>query len=136
MADDDWDSIVKDASPECYGQSAEASQDDVPHRNPHDQLPVPPMAPRKAIDGLLNVHVFGLANCLKRPIIVFDEMPLSGQEARMEFGGIFLPLLVAPEDCARYYNTPPPPARLRAPTLVTLISYYPGIRSIRRPVCE
>ena len=98
LTDDEWDDIVKDASPEFYGHHAEAPANSDHHVNLLDPLAE---KPSQAIAGLLNMHVFGLANCLKRPIIVLDEIPLDGQKTRTEFGGIFLPLLVEPKDCAR-----------------------------------
>ncbi|XP_062386813.1 deubiquitinating protein VCPIP1 [Sardina pilchardus] len=47
--------------------------------------------------GLRNVHVFGLANVLRRPILLLDS--LSGMSSPGDYSATFLPGLVAPEDC-------------------------------------
>lgn len=47
--------------------------------------------------GLRNIHIFGLANVLRRPIILLDS--LSGMQSSGDYSGIFLPALHTPEDC-------------------------------------
>lgn len=61
----DWTDIVREASPDFTASAAVGS-----------------------FAGLLNIHIFGLANCLQRPIIVFDR-----PGSAMEVSGVFLPLL-------------------------------------------
>ncbi|XP_023229594.1 deubiquitinating protein VCIP135-like [Centruroides sculpturatus] len=47
--------------------------------------------------GLRNIHIFGLANVLKRPIILLDS--LAGMQSLGDYSGLFLPSLVKPEEC-------------------------------------
>uniref|UniRef100_T1J3E2 Uncharacterized protein n=1 Tax=Strigamia maritima TaxID=126957 RepID=T1J3E2_STRMM len=47
--------------------------------------------------GLRNIHVFGLANVLHRPIILLDS--LSGMQNPGDYSALFLPGLVDPLDC-------------------------------------
>lgn len=47
--------------------------------------------------GLRNIHVFGLANVLHRPIILLDS--LSGMQSSGDYSGVFLPSLYPPEKC-------------------------------------
>ncbi|CAB4030560.1 Hypothetical predicted protein, partial [Paramuricea clavata] len=47
--------------------------------------------------GLRTIHVFGLANVLHRPIILLDS--LEGMQSSGDYSGIFLPVLVSPEEC-------------------------------------
>ncbi|XP_025080407.1 deubiquitinating protein VCIP135-like isoform X2 [Pomacea canaliculata] len=47
--------------------------------------------------GLRNIHIFGLANVLKRPIILLDT--LGGMQSSGDYSGVFLPALVEPEKC-------------------------------------
>ena len=47
--------------------------------------------------GLRNIHIFSLANVLRRPIILLD--PLAGSTGNAEYSGLFLPAFVAPEHC-------------------------------------
>lgn len=47
--------------------------------------------------GLRNIHIFGLANVLRRPIILLDS--LSGMQSCGDYSGIFLPALYSPEEC-------------------------------------
>lgn len=44
--------------------------------------------------GLRNIHIFGLANVLHRPIILLDS--LSGMQSKGDYSGIFLPSLHTP----------------------------------------
>ncbi|XP_038622455.1 deubiquitinating protein VCPIP1 [Tachyglossus aculeatus] len=48
--------------------------------------------------GLRNVHVFGLANVLRRPIVLLDS--LSGMRSSADYSATFLPGLVPAERCA------------------------------------
>ena len=45
--------------------------------------------------GLRNIHVFGLANVLRRPIILLDS--LEGMQSCGDYSGIFLPTMYPPE---------------------------------------
>lgn len=47
--------------------------------------------------GLRNIHVFGLANVLHRPIILLDD--LSGMQSSGDYSGVFLPALQEPDQC-------------------------------------
>lgn len=47
--------------------------------------------------GLRNIHIFGLANVLKRPIILLDS--LAGMQSLGDYSGLFLPSLIKPEYC-------------------------------------
>ncbi|GAB6028966.1 Deubiquitinating protein VCIP135 [Chamberlinius hualienensis] len=47
--------------------------------------------------GLRNIHVFGLANVLRRPIILLDS--LKGMESSGDYAATFLPALLEPSDC-------------------------------------
>ncbi|XP_041927287.1 deubiquitinating protein VCPIP1 isoform X1 [Alosa sapidissima] len=47
--------------------------------------------------GLRNVHVFGLANVLRRPVLLLDS--LSGMSSPGDYSATFLPGLVPPDDC-------------------------------------
>ncbi|XP_068722589.1 deubiquitinating protein VCPIP1-like [Montipora capricornis] len=49
--------------------------------------------------GLRNIHVFGLANVLHRPIILLDNV--SGMQSSGDYSGIFLPALIREEKCMR-----------------------------------
>ncbi|XP_069692893.1 deubiquitinating protein VCPIP1-like isoform X2 [Periplaneta americana] len=60
-----------------------------PHYVPEDE--------RYETIGLRNMHVFGLANVLKRPIILLDS--LVGMHCFADYSAVFLPALVNPQDC-------------------------------------
>ncbi|CAG2056365.1 unnamed protein product, partial [Timema podura] len=47
--------------------------------------------------GLRNIHVFGLANVLKRPIILLDSV--AGMKSSGDYSAVFLPVLVSPDEC-------------------------------------
>lgn len=47
--------------------------------------------------GLRNIHIFGLANVLRRPIVLIDS--LSGVQSSGDYSGIFLPALCQPSEC-------------------------------------
>ena len=49
--------------------------------------------------GLRNIHLFGLANVLRRPIILLDDV--SGMQSSGDYTGIFLPVLIPKEKCMR-----------------------------------
>ena len=56
--------------------------------------------------GLRNIHLFGLANVLHRPIILLDSV--SGMQSSGDYTGIFLPALIPEEKCKRdnIFNKP------------------------------
>ncbi|XP_039287040.1 deubiquitinating protein VCPIP1-like [Nilaparvata lugens] len=56
--------------------------------------------------GLRNVHIFGLANLLRRPILLLDN--LSGINTSAEYSALFLPGLSSPESCSKK-GVPNPP---------------------------
>ena len=45
--------------------------------------------------GLCNIHVYGLANVLRRPIILLDS--LTGMQSSGDYSGIFLPTMFTPK---------------------------------------
>ena len=45
--------------------------------------------------GLCNIHVYGLANVLRRPVILLDS--LMGMQSSGDYSGIFLPTMFTPE---------------------------------------
>ncbi|KAL8614225.1 hypothetical protein ACOMHN_026442 [Nucella lapillus] len=47
--------------------------------------------------GLRNIHIFGLANVLKRPIVLLDS--LSGISSSADYSCVFLPAMLKPEQC-------------------------------------
>lgn len=47
--------------------------------------------------GLRNIHIFGLANVLKRPIILLDSP--HGISSSADYSGVFLPAMLKPEQC-------------------------------------
>ncbi|CAH1785484.1 unnamed protein product [Owenia fusiformis] len=47
--------------------------------------------------GLRNIHIFGLANVLRRPIILLDSM--TGLKSSGDYAGLFLPGLMEPAKC-------------------------------------
>ncbi|XP_070199281.1 deubiquitinating protein VCPIP1-like isoform X3 [Littorina saxatilis] len=47
--------------------------------------------------GLRNIHIFGLANVLKRPILLLDSP--KGIESSGDYSGVFLPAFQTPEQC-------------------------------------
>lgn len=49
------------------------------------------------IHGLRNIHIFGLANVLHRPIILLDS--LEGMQSPGDYSATFLPGLLEPSDC-------------------------------------
>ncbi|XP_060086335.1 deubiquitinating protein VCPIP1-like [Ylistrum balloti] len=69
---DEWDSIIRECDPDFI---------------PSDGEPL----------GLRNIHVFGLANVLHRPVILLDSC--LGMQSSGDYSGVFLPALVEPEAC-------------------------------------
>jgi deubiquitinating protein VCIP135 len=56
--------------------------------------------------GLRTVHIFALANVLRRPIILLDS--ITGMQSKGDYSGIFLPYLYSPEECCTQgtFNSP------------------------------
>jgi len=69
---DEWDLIIAEADPEF---------------KPQDDQPL----------GLRNIHIFGLANILHRPILLLDSV--SGIQSSADYSGTFLPALVPVHLC-------------------------------------
>ena len=69
---DEWEEIINEADPNYHPETNEPF-------------------------GLRNMHVFGLANVLHRPIILLDS--LEGMQSSGDYSGIFLPVLVPSENC-------------------------------------
>lgn len=69
---DEWNEIIAEADPEFYPETNEPF-------------------------GLRNMHVFGLANVLHRPIILLDNT--EGMESSGDYSGTFLPALLPPDKC-------------------------------------
>lgn len=55
------------------------------------------LPPEGELLGLRNIHVFSLANVLRRPIILLDS--LAGMQSLGDYAALFLPSLVEPERC-------------------------------------
>ena len=70
--EEEWDKIIAEAAPEYQPQQGE-------------------------VHGLRNIHVFGLANVLRRPIVLLDS--LSGLKSSGDYSGLFLPAIQPPSDC-------------------------------------
>lgn len=59
----------------------------------------PDFQPREGeVHGLCNIHVFGLANVLRRPIVLLDS--LSGIQSSGDYSGLFLPAIHPPGECS------------------------------------
>ena len=72
IQDSEWNDIIKEADPNYlpgYGET----------------------------HGLRNIHVFGLANVLHRPIILIDS--LEGMRSKGDYSAVFVPALVPMEKC-------------------------------------
>ncbi|XP_070565133.1 LOW QUALITY PROTEIN: deubiquitinating protein VCPIP1-like [Ptychodera flava] len=69
---DEWSTIIDECDPEFIPSDGEAL-------------------------GLRNIHIFGLANVLHRPIILLDS--LSGLSSLADYSGVFLPALIPVEKC-------------------------------------
>ena len=69
---DEWDDIIREADPNYHPGTNEPF-------------------------GLRNMHVFGLANVLHRPIILLDSW--EGMQSSGDYSAIFLPVLVPLEEC-------------------------------------
>ncbi|KAK3923367.1 Deubiquitinating protein VCIP135 [Frankliniella fusca] len=58
----------------------------------------PEYSPRdNEILGLRNIHIFGLANVLKRPILLVDSV--AGMQSSGDYSALFLPGLIPPDQC-------------------------------------
>uniref|UniRef100_A0A0K8TFN7 OTU domain-containing protein n=1 Tax=Lygus hesperus TaxID=30085 RepID=A0A0K8TFN7_LYGHE len=57
--------------------------------------------------GLRNIHVFGLSNLLRRPIILLDSM--AGMKASADYAAVFLPGLNPPMTCSNKTGQLNPP---------------------------
>ena len=71
--EEEWEKIIAEAAPDFQPQGGE-------------------------VHGLRNIHVFGLANVLRRPIILLDS--LSGIQSSGDYSGLFLPAIHPPEECS------------------------------------
>ena len=71
---DEWDKIIAEAHPD--------------YRPPLDSLDG---------HGLCVIHIFALANVLRRPIFLLDGM--DGMRSKCEYTGVYLPSLYPPEEC-------------------------------------
>lgn len=74
IRDDEWEDIISEADPYFEPPDGEGL-------------------------GLRNIHLFGLANVLHRPIILLDSV--SGMQSSGDYTGIFLPALIPEEKCKR-----------------------------------
>jgi deubiquitinating protein VCIP135 len=72
IEDDEWEEIIDEAGP--------------------DYIP-----PDDRGMGLRNIHIFGLANVLHRPIVLLDS--LDGMSSCADYSGVFLPAFVPPASC-------------------------------------
>ena len=70
ISDEEWSDIIAESAPDFHPPDGQSL-------------------------GLRNIHVFGLANVLQRPIILLDS--LSGMQSKGDYSGIFLPVLHSPE---------------------------------------
>ncbi|PNF31414.1 Deubiquitinating protein VCIP135 [Cryptotermes secundus] len=70
----EWDLIIEECDPDYVPEEAKGE-----------------------ILGLRNIHVFGLANIVKRPIILLDSA--AGMNCSGDYSAVFLPALVNPEEC-------------------------------------
>lgn len=70
----EWDLIIEECDPDYIPEEAKGE-----------------------ILGLRNIHVFGLANVVKRPIILLDSA--AGMNCSGDYSAVFLPALVNPEEC-------------------------------------
>lgn len=58
----------------------------------------PDYAPRdNEMLGLRNIHIFGLANVLRRPILLVDSV--AGMQSSGDYSALFLPGLIPPDQC-------------------------------------
>ncbi len=76
ISDEEWKDIIAESAPDFHPPDGQAL-------------------------GLRNIHVFGLANVLKRPIVLLDS--LSGMQSKGDYSGIFLPTLCSKEGNYVYY---------------------------------
>ncbi len=81
ISDEEWKDIIAESAPDFQPPDAQSL-------------------------GLRNIHVFGLANVLKRPIVLLDS--LSGMRSKGDYSGLFLPTLSTPEgELIRVVSCPP-----------------------------
>ncbi|KAI8501465.1 Deubiquitinating protein VCIP135 [Branchiostoma belcheri] len=104
----EWDDIIEECDPDF---------------TPRDGEPL----------GLRNIHVFGLANVLHRPIILLDS--LEGLQSSADYSGTFVPGLIPPEKCKGKDGT------LNKPLCLAWSSsgrnHYISLVGIRgRPLCK
>ncbi|XP_066272769.1 deubiquitinating protein VCPIP1-like [Branchiostoma lanceolatum] len=104
----EWDDIIEECDPDF---------------TPRDGEPL----------GLRNIHVFGLANVLHRPIILLDS--LEGLQSSADYCGTFVPGLIPPEKCKGKDGT------LNKPLCLAWSSsgrnHYISLVGIRgRPLCK
>ena len=71
--EEEWEKIIAEAAPDYQPQHGE-------------------------VHGLRNIHIFGLANVLRRPIVLLDS--LSGIQSSGDYSGLFLPAIHPPSDCS------------------------------------
>ena len=71
--EEEWEKIIAEAAPDYQPQRGE-------------------------VHGLRNIHIFGLANVLRRPIVLLDS--LSGLQSSGDYSGVFLPAVHPPADCS------------------------------------
>ena len=76
--EEEWDKIIAEAAPDFQPKAGE-------------------------VHGLRNIHVFGLSNVLRRPIILLDS--LSGIQSSGDYSGLFLPAFHPPVDCSSIDST-------------------------------
>ncbi|XP_065191059.1 deubiquitinating protein VCPIP1-like [Sycon ciliatum] len=66
--------------------------------------------------GLRPIHIFGLANVLRRPIILLDGM--KGLRSSCEYTGVYLPVLYPPEECCGKARTAGATPELNRPVAI------------------
>lgn len=71
--EEEWEKIIAEAAPDYQPQRGE-------------------------VHGLRNIHIFGLANVLRRPIVLLDS--LSGLQSSGDYSGLFLPAVHPPAECS------------------------------------
>ncbi|XP_054279819.1 deubiquitinating protein VCPIP1-like [Macrosteles quadrilineatus] len=67
----------------------------------------PNFASPDGIDGLRPIHVFGLANVLRRPILLLDSV--AGMQSCAEYAALYLPGLFTPDKCCNKEGQLNPP---------------------------
>ena len=78
VSEEEWEGIIEEAGPDFSPPDGESL-------------------------GLSNIHVYGLANVLRRPILLLDSW--SGMQSSGDYSGVFLPTMYKPEGtCMTYVN--------------------------------